>query len=620
MAGSNTYGNYRHQADACHARQIAKKHGIPDSNIILLAYDDIANSQRNPFPGIEFNKPTSAGVAGVDVYKGCKIDYRGPNVTGDNFLKVLKGDITAPGPVLNSTKSDRVFVYFTDHGGVGILGVPNGATGGYIHAADLNAALEKATYKELLFYLEACESGSIFEGLLKAPNAFAVTAANAHESSWGWYCPPQDSVNGTPIGSCLGDEFSINWLEDADVADFSNETVKQQVTNVTQKTTKSHVQQYGNSSIIPAEAIGNFEGKRRTHHRASLTQDLTDYSKSAVRTRDIEIHLAYYRMLRAKTQQEEVVAQAELEELRRKQATQDVRFSHIALAVEPNQHKAEELLVGPVDRFSLRHLDCHKAALQAVVENCGPFDDYTMRYSRLFANLCSSTAVGLQNIEWAVKQECAQDRIWSIPWLLPQGVDTDYDFKSDLYHIFSAYVPAFHKTDVYNLTGHLSADGGAVFANCHNNTQNHSCSHLIKFERVYRPYPGATMQFYRNISAKVGGKMLTGHAVFLNISGDVSCLDVFYHTSKNLPAGTLFQGANPPPGPAPPPPPPPPPSYCTNAFDKSTCASKSGGEACTWCSSEDKVHALCFTKGHTPQKDWSCGKNATSQQENVLVI
>jgi legumain len=346
-------------------------------------------------------------VAEVDVYKGCKIDYRGPNVTGDNFLKVLKGDATAPGPVLKSTKNDRVFVYFTDHGGVGILGVPSGAAGGYIHAADLNAALENATYKELLFYLEACESGSIFEGLLKAPNAFAVTAANAHESSWGWYCPPQDFVNGTAIGSCLGDQFSINWLEDADVADFSNETIKKQVANVANETTKSHVQQYGNSSVIPAETIGHFEGKMKSYHRGSLKQDLQDYSKSAVRTRDIEIHLAYYRMLRAKTQQEEAVAGAELEELRRKQAAQDARFSQIALALEPNQQKAAELLVGSVERFSHGHLDCHKAALQTVVKNCGPLDDYTMRYSRLFANLCE-IGMDQQTVQKAIEKGCGK--------------------------------------------------------------------------------------------------------------------------------------------------------------------------------------------------------------------
>jgi len=181
-----------------------------------------------------FNKPD-----GPDVYAGCKIHYRGKDVTKANFIKVLTGDASAPGPVLQSTSVDKVFVYFADHGGVGILGVPDGAAGGYIHAKELNNALEqmhsKGMYKELLFYIEACESGSIFKGLLKAPNVFAVTAANADESSFGVFCPPQDKVNGKRIGSCLGDEFSIRWMEDADVADFKKETVLQQVQKVTIK-------------------------------------------------------------------------------------------------------------------------------------------------------------------------------------------------------------------------------------------------------------------------------------------------------------------------------------------------------------------------------------------------
>jgi legumain len=44
VAGSNGYYNYRHQADVCHAYQILHKHGIPDSNIVVMMYDDIAHN------------------------------------------------------------------------------------------------------------------------------------------------------------------------------------------------------------------------------------------------------------------------------------------------------------------------------------------------------------------------------------------------------------------------------------------------------------------------------------------------------------------------------------------------------------------------------------------------
>jgi len=72
VAGSNGFWNYRHQADACHAYQIMKKNGIPEDQIILMAFDDIAHDPSNPFPGKIFNKPN-----GEDVYAGCKIDYKG---------------------------------------------------------------------------------------------------------------------------------------------------------------------------------------------------------------------------------------------------------------------------------------------------------------------------------------------------------------------------------------------------------------------------------------------------------------------------------------------------------------------------------------------------------------
>ncbi len=46
VAGSSEWVNYRHQADVCHAYQILHKNGIPDSNIIVMMYDDLAHHWR----------------------------------------------------------------------------------------------------------------------------------------------------------------------------------------------------------------------------------------------------------------------------------------------------------------------------------------------------------------------------------------------------------------------------------------------------------------------------------------------------------------------------------------------------------------------------------------------
>ena len=45
-------------------------------------------------------------------------------------------------------------------------------------------------FADMVLYVEACESGSMFQGLLTDDmQIYVTTAANAYESSWGTYCP-----------------------------------------------------------------------------------------------------------------------------------------------------------------------------------------------------------------------------------------------------------------------------------------------------------------------------------------------------------------------------------------------------------------------------------------------
>lgn len=80
----------------------------------------------------------------------------------------------------------------------------------FVSASDFVRVLKKKHeakgYKSMVIYIEACESGSIFDGLLpKDIGIYATTAANPSESSWGYYC---SHIN------CLGDLYSIGWMED----------------------------------------------------------------------------------------------------------------------------------------------------------------------------------------------------------------------------------------------------------------------------------------------------------------------------------------------------------------------------------------------------------------------
>jgi legumain len=73
----------------------------------------------------------------------------------------------------------------------------------------------------MIYYLEACESGSMFLDLKPNTGIYGLSAADPTESSWGYYCPPDDRVFGKSLGSCLGDHFSINWMEDTETGDLN---------------------------------------------------------------------------------------------------------------------------------------------------------------------------------------------------------------------------------------------------------------------------------------------------------------------------------------------------------------------------------------------------------------
>ena len=42
---------------------------------------------------------------------------------------------------------------------------------------------------------------------------YATTASNAYESSWGTYCPGMNPPPPPEMTTCLGDLYSVAWLE-----------------------------------------------------------------------------------------------------------------------------------------------------------------------------------------------------------------------------------------------------------------------------------------------------------------------------------------------------------------------------------------------------------------------
>lgn len=111
-----------------------KRLGIPDSNIILMLADDASCNSRNKFPGSVYANPGRH----LDLYgDNIEVDYRGYEVTVENFIRVLTGtclrdklrftlliflagrmDPSVPrSKRLLSDERSNIFVYMTGHGG-----------------------------------------------------------------------------------------------------------------------------------------------------------------------------------------------------------------------------------------------------------------------------------------------------------------------------------------------------------------------------------------------------------------------------------------------------------------------------------------------------------------------
>ncbi|RDX61117.1 hypothetical protein CR513_60680, partial [Mucuna pruriens] len=163
-----------------------------------------------------------------------------------NFIAALLGNNSAitsgSGKVLDNVLHYHIFVYYIDHGGPGVL--VRMLVGPYLHSSDLIDALKKK-------HASGTYGNSNGEGLLPEDiNTYATTASNAEEVSFGTYCPGDDPSPPPEHTTCLGDLYSIAWMEDRYMCIIRKHNWIMNEINVKERTlygtsyTGSHVMQY----------------------------------------------------------------------------------------------------------------------------------------------------------------------------------------------------------------------------------------------------------------------------------------------------------------------------------------------------------------------------------------
>jgi legumain len=338
------------------------------------------------------------------------------------------------GKVVNSGPEDHIFIYYSDHGGVGVLGMP---TTPHLYAGDFLEALKKkhaaGTFKEMVIYLEACESGSMFEGLsLEDMNIYVTTASNAEESSWATYCPGMVPSAPFEYDTCLGDLYSVAWMEDAEIQNLKKETLRDQYLIVKSRTSNhntykagSHVMQYGDVHMTaePLELYLGFD---------PATEDATDpvlpesgrtntletrAPEVVVNQRDGDLHYLWHKYWKAREGS-----------TRKAEAGMDlVRTINHRMHLDKSMDLIGKLLFGsengpsrlsavrPRGQVSVDDWDCLKNMVRAFESSCGELTQYGMKHMRAFANICNA-GIDATKMATTSAEACALSAFGSEVW------------------------------------------------------------------------------------------------------------------------------------------------------------------------------------------------------------
>ncbi|KAF5262613.1 hypothetical protein FOXYS1_6650 [Fusarium oxysporum] len=203
---SRFWFNYRHLANVLSMYRTVKRLGIPDSQIILMLPDDMACNPRNAFPGTVYSNSDRA----VDLYgDNIEVDYRGYEVTVENFIRLLTDRVGAEMPRSKRLLTDdrsNILVYMTGHGGNEFLKFQDAEE---IGAFDLANAFEemweKKRYHEILFMIDTCQANTMYSRLY-SPNIIATGSSKLDQSSYSHHAD-------NDVGVAVIDRYTYYNLE-----------------------------------------------------------------------------------------------------------------------------------------------------------------------------------------------------------------------------------------------------------------------------------------------------------------------------------------------------------------------------------------------------------------------
>ncbi|XP_023644957.1 putative GPI-anchor transamidase isoform X2 [Capsella rubella] len=167
--------------------------------------DDMACNARNEYPAQVFNNENhKLNLYGDNV----EVDYRGYEVTVENFLRVLTGrheNAVPRSKRLLSDEGSHILLYMTGHGGDEFLKFQDAEE---LQSHDLADAVkqmkEKRRFKELMIMVDTCQAATLFNQL-QSPGVLAIGSSLKGENSYSHHLD-------SDIGVSVVDRFTYYTL------------------------------------------------------------------------------------------------------------------------------------------------------------------------------------------------------------------------------------------------------------------------------------------------------------------------------------------------------------------------------------------------------------------------
>ena len=401
IAPRANWDDYGVQSESCRMYTDLVAGGVKPENIVLMSSRRVVDLEDNPFPGELFTDDSPASP-GKDYAKGCieYIDYEAKDMTNPVMLAIMRGDVEKLKKLtgkenpkaLHSTEEDDIMLYFTSHGGPGEILVGEQTVTDEELLETIKYMHDHKMYKNFLFLMEACYSGSMFLNLPKDLNVYAITAADDDHSSYESHCPPDDVIDGKELNTCLSCYWdnSMEWFMEGG-ADHTLDELFQHTHEVVAKTSDQNVSHFGDIEGMGKMTLRQFMGDLPAKRLRSMADDKSEKIPKS----EVPKHLAMWRAIRA-DKSELAEARKVYEEEVFKMAKKEVEVMRLGRAVM-SEKAAEKAMKMPAGEYSI---DCVKELTLSLVKKCGhtlPFSESAMNMLR---NICLP-GLSMPNVDMA---------------------------------------------------------------------------------------------------------------------------------------------------------------------------------------------------------------------------